>query len=334
MYELESKIYYSPSLGNLVKAKQAHESHKAYFLGANSIYRNGGGYPMVNEKSINDIGFEQPKQVNADQTYLHLLLDILHNGTETEDRTGVGTLSVFGRMMRFDLQKGFPLLTTKKLHWKSIVGELLWFIGGCAGGIEGLKHDYGVTIWDEWLPLEKQGGKIAYKSMTEWEVHTFGGDLNQLKKAIFTVRNNPNSRRNLVLNWNPMDVDTKLLVLPACHVLFQFKVNNGKLDCLMFQRSADLFLGIPYNIASYALLTQLVAHECGLQVGELVVSIADAHIYKNHLEQVKTQLLRQPLQSPTIKLSPEIESVFDFRHSDIKLIGYDAHPTIKADVAV
>ena len=324
MYELENRIYYSPSLGNLVKAKKGH---RAYFLGAND-------FGMSDIEAIIDMGFEQPNQVNADQTYLHLLLDILHNGTETEDRTGVGTLSVFGRMMRFDLQKGFPLLTTKKLHWKSIVGELLWFVGGCAGGIEGLKHDYGVTIWDEWLPLEKQGGEIAYKSMTNWEGHTFGGDLNQLKKAIAMVKKDPNSRRNLVLNWNPMDVDTKLLVLPACHVLFQFKVNNGKLSTMVFIRSNDIFLGNPYNIASYALLTHLVAHECGLQVGELVVSIADAHIYKNHLEQVKTQLLRQPLQSPTIELNAEIKSVFDFRPKDIELVGYNAHPTIKADVAV
>lgn len=264
------------------------------------------------------------------KNYLNLLSDVLENGTENQDRTGVGTISVFGRQIRFDLQKGFPLLTTKKLHFKSIVGELLWFVSGCAGGIEGLKHDYGVTIWDEWLELEKEGKEIAYKSMTEWQ----GLTLNQLKKAISMVKKDPTSRRNLVLNWNPNDVNNDLLVLPACHVLFQFKVNSGKLDCMMFQRSADLFLGLPYNIASYALLTHLVAHECGLQVGELVVSIADAHIYKNHLAQVKTQLLRQPLQSPTIELNAEIKSVFDFRPKDIELIDYNSHPTIKADVAV
>ena len=268
------------------------------------------------------------------KNYLDLLSDVLKNGTENQDRTGVGTISVFGRQIRFDLQKGFPLLTTKKLHFKSIVGELLWFVSGCAGGIEGLKHDYGVTIWDEWLELEKEGKEIAYKSMTEWNPTWQGLTLNQLKKAISMVKKDPTSRRNLVLNWNPNDVNNDLLVLPACHVLFQFKVNNGKLDCMMFQRSADLFLGLPYNIASYALLTHLVAHECGLQVGELIMSLADAHIYKNHVEQVKTQLLRQPLQSPTINLHHFVDSVFDFTPSDIQLIDYNSHSTIKADVAV
>jgi len=330
MYELEKEIYYSPTLGSLVKAKQGH---RAYFLGANGVYPNGGGYPMLNAKSVNDIGHTHLSN-SADTTYLHLLLDVLYNGANSDDRTGVGTLSVFGRQMRFDLQKGFPLLTTKKLHFKSIIGELLWFVGGCAGGIEGLKHDYGVTIWDEWLSLEKQGGEIAYKSMTHWEGHKFGGDLNQLKKAIFMVAKNPNSRRNLVLNWNPAHVDTIPLVLPACHVLFQFKVTDGKLNTLVYIRSNDIFLGNPYNVASYALLTHLVAHECSLKVGELIVSIGDAHIYKNHIEQVKTQLMRKPNDLPTLELNKDIDSVFAFRPKDIVLIGYNAHPAIKADVAV
>lgn len=304
----------------------------AYFLSGGKAYINAGRKVLDGEQTWTVNRLEH----SHDLEYAKLLIEVLHNGTNSDDRTGIGTISDFGKMMRFDLQKGFPLLTTKKLHWKSIVGELLWFIGGCKGGIQGLKDLYGVTIWDEWLDLEKQGYGIAYEAMTKWEsgILPFDEPINQLRDAIELIKKDLNSRRNIVLNWNPADVRGKLLVLPACHTMFQFKVVDGKLSTLLNLRSNDLFLGNPYNIASYALLTHLVAHECNLDVGELIVCIGDAHIYKNHLEQVKTQLLRLPYQSPTIKLNYEVSSVFDFKPSDIELIGYQAHPIIKAEVAV
>lgn len=270
---------------------------------------------------------------NCDTVYAKALLDVLNYGNEKGDRTNTGTKSLFGYQMRFSLLNEFPLLTTKRVHWKSVVGELLWFLNGCKGGVKGLQDDYGVTIWDEW----RGRGEIPYSNMTNWNGYDSDGnglDINQLAEIVKEIKSNPNSRRMVVLNWNPKDVwESKHLALPACHVLFQFYVSNGLLSCEMYQRSADVFLGLPMNIASYALLTRMVAKVCGLHTGELIVSVGDLHIYNNHLDQVKEQLSRCPKRLPILELADK-ESVFDFGVNDIKLVGYEPHPTIKAPVAV
>lgn len=270
--------------------------------------------------------------MHHDSTYLAALSHILENGKQRTDRTGTGTISVFGYQMRFDLSKGFPLLTTKKVHFKSVVGELLWFLSGCDGGISALRHDYGVTIWDEWNGT----GKIPYKNMTDWVFYNKSGDpmdINQLKWVIEEIKINPDSRSLFVSNWNPKDVQVNINALNPCHVSFQFYVNDNKLSCQMYQRSADFFLGVPFNIASYALLTHLVAKECGLEVGEFVHTFGDAHIYLNHIEQVKTQLERTPLPSPTILLN-DVPSIWQYTPADIQLINYLHHPAIKAPVSI
>jgi thymidylate synthase len=261
---------------------------------------------------------------NADTTYAKALLDVLNYGAEKGDRTGTGTKSLFGYQMRFNLLNEFPLLTTKKIHWKSVVGELLWFLSGCKGGVTGLQKNYGVTIWNEW-----QSGKIAYSNMVKWGE----SDLNQLALIIAEIKTNPDSRRLLVSNWNPKEVHSKENALDPCHVSFQFYVCNGLLSCHMYQRSADAFLGVPFNIASYALLTHMVAKVCGLHPGELIVSVGDLHIYNNHLPQVKEQLSRCPKRLPTLKLADK-GSVFQYGVNDIELIGYEPHKAIKGDVAV
>ena len=261
--------------------------------------------------------------------YLDLLRHIRENGVMKEDRTGTGTQSVFGYQMRFDLADGFPLLTTKKVHLKSIIYELLWFISGDTN-IKYLK-DHGVTIWDEWADADGNLGPVYGHQWRSWPAPD-GRTIDQLSQVIDTIKRNPDSRRMLVTAWNPGEVDN--MALPPCHCLFQFYVADGKLSCQLYQRSADVFLGVPFNIASYALLTMMIAQECGLQPGEFVHTTGDTHIYKNHFDQVALQLSREPRKLPVMKLNPAVKSVFDFKYEDFTLEGYDPWPAIKAPVAV
>jgi len=261
--------------------------------------------------------------------YLDLCKHILSNGVQKSDRTGTGTLSVFGYQMRFDLQEGFPLLTTKKVHTKSIIHELLWFISGNTN-IKYLK-DNGVTIWDEWADSEGNLGPIYGKQWRSWPGYN-NGHIDQLQQAIDTIKNNPDSRRIIVSSWNVARIDN--MALPPCHCFFQFYVAEGKLSCQLYQRSADVFLGVPFNIASYALLTSMVASICNLVPGEFIHTLGDAHIYNNHIEQVNLQLSREPRSLPKLVLNESIESIDDFCYDDIKIIDYDPHPTIKGKVAV
>ena len=261
--------------------------------------------------------------------YLDLLRHIRENGVMKEDRTGTGTQSVFGYQMRFNLEDGFPLLTTKKVHLKSIIYELLWFISGDTN-IKYLK-DHGVTIWDEWADENGNLGPVYGHQWRSWPAPD-GRTIDQLSQVIDTIKRNPDSRRLLVTAWNPGEVDS--MALPPCHCLFQFYVADGKLSCQLYQRSADVFLGVPFNIASYALLTMMIAQECGLQPGEFVHTTGDTHIYKNHFDQVALQLSREPRKLPVMKLNPDVKSVFDFKYEDFTLEGYDPWPAIKAPVAV
>jgi thymidylate synthase len=261
--------------------------------------------------------------------YLELLRHIRANGVMKEDRTGTGTQSVFGYQMRFDLSEGFPLLTTKKVHLKSIIYELLWFIAGDTN--VRFLQDHGVTIWDEWADEEGNLGPVYGHQWRSWPAPD-GGAIDQLSMVIDTIRRNPDSRRMLVTAWNPAEVDK--MALPPCHCLFQFYVAEGKLSCQLYQRSADVFLGVPFNIASYALLTLMIAQVCGLQPGEFVHTTGDTHIYRNHFEQVETQLSRTPRPLPRMRLNPEVHDLFDFKYEDFTLEGYDPWPAIKAPVAV
>ncbi len=261
--------------------------------------------------------------------YLDLLRDIMDNGTVKHDRTGVGTRSVFGRQMRFDLEEGFPLLTTKKVHLKSIIYELLWFISGDTN-IKYLR-DHGVTIWDEWADADGNLGPVYGHQWRSWPAPD-GRSIDQLSQVIDTIKNNPDSRRMMVTAWNPGEVDR--MALPPCHCLFQFYVADGRLSCQLYQRSADTFLGVPFNIASYALLTMMIAQVCGLRPGEFVHTTGDTHLYLNHMDQVRLQLQREPRPLPVMKLNPERKSIFDFVYEDFTLEGYDPWPAIKAPVAV
>jgi len=260
--------------------------------------------------------------------YLNLLRDILDNGVRRDDRTGTGTLGVFGRQIRFDLQKGFPLLTTKKLHTRSIFIELLWFLRG-ETNIAWLKEN-GVSIWDEWADAEGDLGPVYGKQWRSWATPN-GDSLDQITRLVHGLKTNPNSRRHIVSAWNPADVDD--MALPPCHCLFQFFVAEGKLSCQLYQRSADVFLGVPFNIASYALLTHMVAQVVGLEPGEFVHTFGDAHLYLNHLEQAELQLTRQPLPFPTLTVAPR-DDLFAFELTDFQLSGYEPWPHIKAAVAV
>ncbi|WP_333591474.1 thymidylate synthase [Brevundimonas sp.] len=260
--------------------------------------------------------------------YLNLLRDILDNGVRRDDRTGTGTLGVFGRQMRFDLAKGFPLLTTKKLHTRSIIVELLWFLRG-ETNIRWLKEN-GVSIWDEWADAQGDLGPVYGKQWRSWTAPD-GRVIDQITKLVEGLKTNPNSRRHLVSAWNPADVDD--MALPPCHCLFQFFVADGKLSCQLYQRSADVFLGVPFNIASYALLTLMIAQVTGLKPGEFIHTLGDAHLYLNHLEQAETQLARQPLPLPTMTLADQ-DDLFQFSVEDFALEGYQAWPHIKAAVAV
>ena len=263
------------------------------------------------------------------QQYLDLMRHVRDNGIRKEDRTGTGTISVFGYQMRLDLAQGFPVVTTKKLHLRSIIHELLWFLQGDTN-IKYL-HDNGVSIWDEWADENGDLGPVYGYQWRSWPTPN-GESIDQIKLLLDQIKNSPDSRRLMVSAWNPACVDQ--MALPPCHCLFQFYVADGKLSCQLYQRSADIFLGVPFNIASYALLTLMVAQECGLEPGEFVHTFGDAHLYSNHLEQVETQLAREPLPLPAMKLNPEVRSVFDFRYDDFELVGYEAHPHIKAPVAV
>ncbi len=263
------------------------------------------------------------------QAYLDLLRHIKTHGTIKGDRTGTGTISTFGYQMRFDLNQGFPLLTTKKLHLRSIIYELLWFLRG-ETNIQYL-HDHKVTIWDEWADANGELGPIYGYQWRSWPTPD-GGHIDQITQLIDQIRNNPNSRRLIVSAWNVAEIDK--MALPPCHSLFQFYVADGKLSCQLYQRSADVFLGVPFNIASYALLTMMIAQVTGLTPGDFVHTLGDAHIYLNHQEQVEEQLSRTPRPLPTMKLNPEVKSIFDFQYEDFTLEGYDPYPTIKAPIAV
>jgi thymidylate synthase len=263
------------------------------------------------------------------QQYHDLLRHILKNGSRKEDRTGTGTLSCFGYQMRFDLSEGFPLLTTKKVHMRSIIHELLWFLKGDTN-IKYLKEN-GVSIWDEWADEDGNLGPVYGHQWRSWPGH---GDesIDQISEVVNTIRTNPDSRRLIVSAWNPADIPQ--MALPPCHCLFQFYVANGKLSCQLYQRSADTFLGVPFNIASYALLTLMIAQVCDLQLGEFIHSFGDVHLYTNHLEQVELQLSRDIRPLPQMHLNRDIKDLFAFRYEDFNLVDYNPHPAIKAQVAV
>jgi thymidylate synthase len=261
--------------------------------------------------------------------YHDLLNHILENGTQKGDRTGTGTISTFGYQMRFDLNEGFPVLTTKKLHLRSIIVELLWFLQGDTN-IKFLK-DNNVSIWDEWADENGDLGPVYGHQWRSWPSKD-GGTIDQISNLIQQIKTNPNSRRLLVSAWNVADVDN--MALPPCHTMFQFYVADGKLSCQLYQRSADTFLGVPFNIASYALLTMMIAQVCDLQYGEFIHTLGDAHLYNNHLEQTKLQLTRDCRPLPTMKINPEVKDIFGFKLEDFELLNYDPHPHIKGAVAV
>ena len=261
--------------------------------------------------------------------YLDLLQHVLEQGTPREDRTGTGTVGVFGYQMRFPLGEGFPLLTTKKLHLRSIIYELLWFLRG-ETNIQYL-HDHKVTIWDEWADENGNLGPVYGSQWRSWP-NGHGGTIDQIANVVDEIKSNPNSRRLMVTAWNPAEI--KDMALPPCHCLFQFYVNNGRLSCQLYQRSADIFLGVPFNIASYALLTMMMAQVCGLEPGDFVHTLCDAHIYKNHLDQVRLQLSREPRTLPTMRINPDVKDIFSFQYEDFTLENYNPHPHIKGEVSV
>ncbi len=261
--------------------------------------------------------------------YLDLMRHVRDHGVDKSDRTGTGTRSVFGHQMRFDLNAGFPLVTTKKCHLKSIIHELLWFLQGDTN-IKYLQ-DNGVRIWDEWADENGDLGPVYGYQWRNWPTPN-GESIDQISKLIAMIKSNPDSRRLIVSAWNPALVDD--MALPPCHALFQFYVADGKLSCQLYQRSADIFLGVPFNIASYALLTMMVAQVCDLQLGDFIWSGGDCHLYSNHMEQVEEQLNREPLPLPTMRINPQVKSIFDFTFADFELCDYQAHPHIKAQVAV
>jgi len=264
-----------------------------------------------------------------EQPYLELMREVREHGTRKADRTGTGTLSVFGRQMRFDLARGFPALTTKKLHLRAIIHELLWFIAGDTN--IGYLKDNRVRIWDEWADANGDLGPIYGYQWRSWPAPN-GESVDQLARVVESIQHNPDSRRHVVTAWNPAQVED--MALPPCHLLFQFYVADGRLSCQLYQRSADIFLGVPFNIASYALLTHMVAQVCNLAVGDFVHTLGDAHLYLNHLEQADEQLARTPMATPTLWLNPAIDDLFAFRFDDIRLQGYESHARISAPVAV
>jgi len=265
----------------------------------------------------------------GEQQYLDLLAELLEHGASKTDRTGTGTLSVFGRQMRFDLERGFPLLTTKKLHLKSIIYELLWFLRGDTN-VRWLQ-EHGVTIWDEWADPHGELGPVYGYQWRHWRTPD-GREIDQIAQVLESIRNHPDSRRHIVTAWNPADVGR--MALPPCHALFQFYVAQGRLSCQMYQRSADMFLGVPFNIASYSLLTLMIAHVADLAPGEFVLTLGDAHLYLNHLDQAREQLARAPRPFPHMRLDPSVRDLFAFGYRHFALEGYNPHPAIKAPIAV
>jgi len=261
--------------------------------------------------------------------YLDLLTHLLETGSERSDRTGTGTISRFGYQMRFNLEEGFPVVTTKKLHLKSIIHELLWFLNGDTN-VKYLQ-DNGVKIWNEWAGEDGELGPVYGHQWRSWSAPD-GKEIDQITQLIDQIKSNPTSRRLIVSAWNVGDLDK--MKLPPCHLLFQFYVNDGRLSCQLYQRSADVFLGVPFNIASYALLTLMVAQVTGLKPGDFVHTFGDAHIYNNHLEQVRLQLSREPFPLPQMKINPQVKSIFDFKYDDFELVNYRAHPHIKGDVSI
>ena len=261
--------------------------------------------------------------------YLTLLEHVKQNGQKKEDRTGTGTMSVFGYQMRFNLNEGFPLLTTKKVHLKSVIYELLWFLSGDTN-IKFLK-DNGVSIWDEWADENGNLGPVYGHQWRSWPTSE-GREIDQISNLINQIKKTPDSRRLIVSAWNVGEINK--MKLPPCHCFFQFYVADGRLSCQLYQRSADIFLGVPFNIASYALLTQMIAHVCGLECGEFIHTLGDAHIYTNHIDQVNEQLGRKPKKLPQIKINPSVKNIFDFKYEDFSLEGYDPYPLIKATVAI
>jgi thymidylate synthase len=263
------------------------------------------------------------------RAYLDLLRHVLEHGVEKSDRTGTGTRSVFGDQLRVDLRRGFPLLTTKKLHVKSIVHELLWFLSGSTN--VGYLREHGVTIWDEWADEHGELGPVYGAQWRSWPAPG-GGTIDQIAQVVESIRSNPDSRRHVVSAWNPAEVDR--MALPPCHALFQFWVARGELSCQLYQRSADVFLGVPFNIASYALLTAMVAQVCGLAPGDFVHTFGDVHLYSNHVDQARIQLAREPRPLPVLRLDPAVRSLDDFRFEHVAFEGYDPQPAIKAPIAV
>jgi len=261
--------------------------------------------------------------------YHDLMQHVLDTGTDKSDRTGTGTRSVFGYQMRFNLAEGFPVVTTKKVHLRSIIHELLWFLKG-ESNISYLKEN-GVSIWDDWADADGNLGPVYGVQWRSWPTPD-GGKIDQIQQLVDGIKRNPDSRRHIVSAWNVAEVNQ--MALPPCHTMFQFYVANGTLSCQLYQRSADIFLGVPFNIASYALLTMMVAQVCGLKVGDFVHTFGDAHIYSNHFDQAKLQLSRAPKALPKMKINPEVKDIFDFRFEDFELVGYDPHPHIKAAIAV
>jgi thymidylate synthase len=261
--------------------------------------------------------------------YLDLMKLVLETGVAKEDRTGTGTLSVFGHQARYDLSEGFPLVTTKKVHLKSIVHELLWFLKG-ETNVKYLKENK-VSIWDEWASADGDLGRVYGAQWRHWRTPD-GGELDQIAEVVKSLKANPDSRRHLVVAFNPGELDQ--MALPPCHAFFQFYVAQGKLSCQLYQRSADIFLGVPFNIASYALLTLMMAQVCGFRPGEFVHTLGDAHLYSNHLDQTKLQLSREPRALPQMKINSDVKDIFAFKYEDFELVGYDPHPAIKAEVAV
>ena len=261
--------------------------------------------------------------------YLDLMSHVRDNGTKKEDRTGTGTVSVFGHQMRFDLSEGFPMVTTKKCHLKSIIHELLWFLSGDTN-IKYLQEN-GVHIWNEWADEDGNLGPVYGYQWRNWPAAN-GEHIDQITQIVDQIKNNPDSRRIIVNAWNVAEIEN--MALPPCHMMFQFYVADGKLSCQLYQRSADIFLGVPFNISSYALLTMMVAQVCDLAPGDFVHTLGDAHLYSNHMEQVDEQLSRKPFPLPVMKINPEVKSIFDFKFEDFELVGYEAHPHIKAAVAV
>jgi len=261
--------------------------------------------------------------------YLDLVQNILDHGVKKGDRTGTGTLSMFGYQMRFNLQDGFPLLTTKKLHLKSIIYELIWFLNGDTN-IKYL-NDHGVRIWDEWADERGELGPVYGAQWRSWNTGD-GRSVDQISQVIKQIKTNPDSRRLIVSAWNVAEIEN--MALPPCHTLFQFYVANGRLSCQLYQRSADVFLGVPFNIASYALLTMMIAQVCDLEAGDFVHTLGDAHLYLNHLEQARLQLTRQPYPLPQMRINPAVKSIFDLEYEDFELLNYQAHPSIKAEISV